>query len=181
MKILVDIRVAAHSFPVSDSSKERRTVLRESLAVTRNLAEAFRHHRLKEQPRELWIDTIWFVQRNLEEHISQVQRMGDVHRNAFQVILCIGSTSDDSALAIDFQISELEDGSRLSSTESKARPHEDLPLGDANSPQSYDSQTWTSMHNLLRRPWFKRRWIRQQAKLWLIAAMRRWVGGYYAI
>ena len=142
------------------------------LGVTRNLAEALRYLRFKDKPRVMWIDAICVDQQNLEERGRQVQRMADIYRNAERVVIWIDPASDDSALAIE-TLKTL--GSRIKVNwtllEMESSAGEDSHCGDLGFNLTYTNEIWTSIHSLIRRPWFKRLWIWQEVLLALMAVI----------
>jgi hypothetical protein len=71
-----------------------------TLAVTRNLESALRHLRLPDKGRILWIDAICINQNDFAEQSAEVSRMGTIYGRASQVIVWLGSGSEDSTLAM---------------------------------------------------------------------------------
>lgn len=75
------------------------------LSVTSNLASAL-HCLLKRGeknniPMSFWIDAICINQDDKSERENQVILMGDIYRQAAEVIVWLGPTADNSALAFD--------------------------------------------------------------------------------
>jgi hypothetical protein len=79
----------------------------ESFQVTKNLESALRHLRERTSERILWVDAICINQSDLEERLSQVERMAVVYQNAMEVRIWLGSISDVSVPTTDTQ-EELE-------------------------------------------------------------------------
>lgn len=149
---------------MSQQSPHTRTGQR--LGVTRSLAEALRYLRFKDRPRIMWIDAVCVDQHNLEERGRQVQRMADIYRNAERVLIWTGPASDDSALAIE-TLRTL--GSRIEVNwdlyELENSPGQDSHWADREVALKFNNETWTSIHSLIRRRWFKRLWIWQEVIL----------------
>jgi len=70
------------------------------LHVTLNLLIALKHLRRDHVPRILWVDAICINQEDLRERSSEVGRMGWIYSKADSVIAWLGSSSDNSALAL---------------------------------------------------------------------------------
>ncbi|KAI0103035.1 HET-domain-containing protein [Nemania sp. FL0031] len=70
------------------------------LRITRNLADALRHLRLRDRPRIMWIDAICIDQSNTQERSGQVQRMGRIYTLASRVVAWLGPSFPDSSLAL---------------------------------------------------------------------------------
>ena len=136
------------------------------LSVTQNLAEALRYLRFQDKPRVIWIDAICVDQRNQKERSCQVQRMADIYRNAERVLVWIGPARYDSALAIE-TLSTLSSRIEVDWNlyEMKSGAGEDSHWADREVALLYSNETWTSIHQLLGRPWFKRLWIWQEVLL----------------
>lgn len=56
-----------------------------------NLATALLAYRLPDAARRLWVDAICIQQEDLDERLSQVRMMGDIFRNATQVLCWLGA------------------------------------------------------------------------------------------
>ena len=65
--------------------------------------------RLKEEDRYIWIDALSIDQANTEERNHQVRMMGNIYKNAENVIVWLGLAKDDSDLAMK----TLADSTRL--------------------------------------------------------------------
>jgi hypothetical protein len=98
----------------------------------------------------------------------QVSRMGDIYRHAYRVVVWLGMESANSALTmrtladIGDQIEYSKDNSIMSAPECKEK--EWYYMTDASRIAS-DPGIWHAIHNLLRRPWFDRLWIKQEIQL----------------
>jgi hypothetical protein len=78
--------------------------------VSANLAEALRCLRHNHSPRVMWIDAICINQADNAEKSAQVVMMGDIYRNAADVLIFLGGNKDDSDLVMDYLELEDEDG-----------------------------------------------------------------------
>ncbi len=62
-----------------------------TLRIGANLATALVAYRRLDQPRRIWVDAICIRQDDLDERLSQVRMMGDIFRNATQVLCWLGA------------------------------------------------------------------------------------------
>lgn len=139
-----------------------------SLPVTKNLHEALEHLRFKNESRLLWIDAICVNQQDLKERGSQVQHMPDIYSSADSVLIWLGPHSDSSGDVMKYcnelgpQITrDLDRG-----TITAASPNDvDLDSEAFRSRMSPDVKLWSSICELLSRPWFGRLWIWQEVML----------------
>jgi hypothetical protein len=70
--------------------------------VSANLAQALRCLRHEDSPRVIWIDAICIDQSDDAEKSAQVALMGDIYRNAADVLIFLGSEEDDSDLVMEY-------------------------------------------------------------------------------
>jgi predicted AAA+ superfamily ATPase len=70
--------------------------------VSANLAQALRCLRLEDSPRVIWIDAICIDKSDDAEKSAQVARMGDICRNAADVLIFLGSEEHDSDLVMEY-------------------------------------------------------------------------------
>ncbi|KAF2097552.1 HET-domain-containing protein [Rhizodiscina lignyota] len=68
--------------------------------VTKSLHAALRHLRDARNPRVLWIDAVCINQKDDAEKSKQVARMADIYRTASRVLAWLGSSTNDSDLAV---------------------------------------------------------------------------------
>lgn len=131
-----------------------------------NLASALRHLRHPEKTRVLWADAVCISQTDVEERNAQVKRMRDVYSLAERVIVWLGPSTSDSALALETlryfskQVEYTIDdciGDAPGATEPR--------WWDAEYRLPYDDATWAALIALFRRPWFSRVWVLQEALL----------------
>ena len=138
------------------------------LSVTKNVHEALKHLRFKHESRLLWIDAICVNQQDLKERGSQVQRMPDIYGSADSVLIWLGPDSDSSRDVMRY-CDEL--GSRITRDLDRDRitaasPNDvDLNSEAFRSRMSPDVKLWSSICQLLSRPWFGRLWIWQEVVL----------------
>jgi hypothetical protein len=59
-----------------------------------------RHLRRKDEPRTLWVDAPCINQDDTLEREEQVQRMEDIYRLDYRVIVWLGTEEDESSLAL---------------------------------------------------------------------------------
>ena len=151
---------------------------RRSLSVTRNLADALIHLRLRDKPRKLWIDAICVNQADLKERGSQVKRMAKIYASATRVVIWLGCGNPKSERAIRM-ISSI--GSRIdvdwlaftvrSSCGASSPDFDEQYLegcADLDTPFDFDEGQVNSLADLLGRDWFERLWIWQE--IWLGSA-----------
>lgn len=127
------------------------------IRVTRNLSSALRYLRCEHAPRRLWVDAICINQADIEERGHQVGLMRDIFRLSERTVVWLGEESQDSALAIDL-ICELARMSREHNSRSWLSYESEKVLS------LYDP-AWRALTRLLRRPWFRRTWIVQEASV----------------
>ncbi|KIM98326.1 hypothetical protein OIDMADRAFT_91381, partial [Oidiodendron maius Zn] len=71
------------------------------LNVSANLFEALYHLRRIERKRLLWADAVCINQASDIEKSCQVSFMGEIYRNANDVVIFLGKERDDSAMVMD--------------------------------------------------------------------------------
>jgi len=111
------------------------------------------HNALKELRRikvlRIWIDFICIDQDNREEKNNQVPMMATIYSDSRCVFVWLGPEAGDSNLAMDFlenRVLNLRDIDRL--------------IEDPNA-----NAEWRAIGELIKRPWFTRRWIIQEIAL----------------
>jgi hypothetical protein len=130
------------------------------LSVTKNLACALDHLRLKDTSRTLWIDAICVDQENLEERGHQVGRMADIYRWAERVIVWIGPEQDDSSLAMDMLRNlgtniEVDWYLGLMKPSKKAEMGGETHWSDRSVVLPFKSDDGIPIRNLIYRSWFE--------------------------
>jgi hypothetical protein len=118
--------------------------------VTQNLRLALQHLRRKNEARILWVDAICINQMDFDEKSEQVGKMDKIYRQASNVCIWLGESSDDSDMAMSFLHKVL-----------------DLNLFDdlVRTANKETSKQWQAVISLMSRPWFSRRWIVQEIAL----------------
>jgi hypothetical protein len=110
--------------------------------ISTNLEAALRVLRYVDHPRILWIDALCINQKDVSEKEKQVGMMGTIFERAQNVVVWLGSESEDSNLAM--------------TTISKLNNVADL--------ETIEEPTWTALEHLFSRPWFTRIWVLQEFK-----------------
>ncbi|RYO87695.1 hypothetical protein DL766_009692 [Monosporascus sp. MC13-8B] len=118
--------------------------------IRRNLADALRHLRLPDSPR----------------NFAQVLRMSEIYRSATRVIIWLGGAADRSGLAmstVHFLGTQVEytQNAKYLPAPGCSMPRWFLPDVDLG----YDGDTLDSLYHLANRPWFARLWVLQEAQL----------------
>lgn len=115
------------------------------LYVGKNLEVALRHLRDTKRTRTLWIDALCICQYDNQERSEQVMRMADIFGQASNVCIWLGEAANHSDEAMEF-IDEVSHLGKL-----------DRLVKDART-----IRKWHALAELMRRPWFSRRWILQE-------------------
>jgi hypothetical protein len=110
--------------------------------VTKNLYSALVHLRHGSRPRMLWVDALCIDQDNIEERDEQIAKMGSIYSSARRVIIWLGERTEEVEGALQLV------------RKTRYTIDRDRTLVD-----------WSPVLNLLRRPWFQRTWIIQEAVL----------------
>jgi hypothetical protein len=117
--------------------------------VSQNLKSALRAMRRNNVVRLLWIDAICIDQSNIQERNEQVPKMDRIYGNAQNVCIWLGDADKESSDAIRFIkdiVGNLWGFDKL--------------IGDKG-----QGQKWKALANLMKRPWFSRRWVVQELAL----------------
>lgn len=122
------------------------------LALTRDLLNALRRLRRKDEAETLWIDQICINQADLEERGSQVQLMRKIYKSAVNVFIWLGDEADESSKAIKLI-------PRVSSDVPSRINPDGVRRGEIH---SGTPREWRALKALLSRPWFGRMWILQE-------------------
>lgn len=122
------------------------------LTLTKNLLNALRRLRRKDETETLWIDQICIDQENLEERGSQVQLMRKIYKSAINVLIWLGDEADESSSAIKLVPRVSDD------VPSRVYP-DGVRRGEIH---SGTPREWRALKALLSRPWFSRMWVLQE-------------------
>lgn len=138
------------------------------LLVTRNLLEALKAIRgdplAKTRERYLWVDAICTNQEDIPERNSQVAMMGRIYMMARTVVVWLGESLSQTSVAIQI----LETLAEIPASKYKLMK----PWGPDN-PMPYhllnlkiiERPDWSIFLSFIRRRWFERLWIMQEAVL----------------
>lgn len=116
--------------------------------ITANLESALRHLRPFSDVKYLWVDALCINQENHVEKGSQIPKMADIYNQATKVRVWLGEEEGNSDLALKF-IRRVLNLSKL-----------DQLVQDELTPNE-----WAAFLDLMKRPWFSRRWIVQEIAL----------------
>jgi hypothetical protein len=106
----------------------------------------------------IWIDAMCIHQSDDLEKNVQVRRMGDIYRNARQVVVWLGPSRQDSDLAMDWM--------EALSVTLPTIPHQpSFSMFQEYGLPDEDSMVWLSLGHLFRREWFGRLWTFQEVVL----------------
>lgn len=123
------------------------------LGLTKDLLNALRRLRRKDENEMLWIDQICINQEDLEERSSQVQLMRMIYKSAANVIIWLGDEADESSTAIKLIPRVSND------VPTSGRNPDGVRRGEI---RSGTQREWRALKALLSRPWFGRMWILQE-------------------
>jgi Heterokaryon incompatibility protein (HET) len=119
-----------------------------NIPITANLESALRHLRPSSEVKHLWVDALCINQENHVEKGSQIPKMADIYNQATKVRVWLGEKGEESDLALRF-IRRVLNLSQL-----------DQLVHDKLTPNE-----WAAFLDLMKRPWFSRRWIVQEIAL----------------
>jgi hypothetical protein len=149
-----------------------------TIDVTVSLHDALTDLRHRRRKRLLWVDAVCINQTDNEEKGQQVKLMGSIYSRARRVLIYLGKGEQGVGGAakdirwLDWKFMPLHIQRYSSRLAALGLPgtliHERLPR---MKPISEDEFNWGKVIKLLRRPWFQRTWIIQEA----ILAKRAWV------
>ena len=118
------------------------------IAIRPNLESALRQLRSPGNDKFFWVDALCINQQDYDEKSSQIPMMWEIYNGAFNVCVWLGTHYDESAKAMDF----IEEIVKLDNLEQLVQNTE-------------TSEKWAALSNIMRRPWFSRRWIVQEIAL----------------
>lgn len=161
------------NLPISvilDQSEEK------ALLVTPQLMMSLKRLRHPMKSRMLWIDQLCINQDNDDEKGPQIQLMGEIYRKAQRVIVWLGEDPlrwvfdppvrevGDAELLADMISAFTEVGNEASSSDLKLAEH----LIDVRLTihlETVEKRRLASIYEMLKRPWFRRAWVFQEASL----------------
>ncbi|KAH8669031.1 heterokaryon incompatibility protein-domain-containing protein [Xylariales sp. PMI_506] len=146
--------------PTLQGSSSFISIASASIQLTQNLDHALRKLRKDINPKDRqaywWIDAICINQEDIEERNSQVALMRNIYANALEVQVWLGDEYDDSTEAIQLV-------KNLSNPPLRGPAHPKPVYPDI--PRHKRLQNLASISSLLRRSWWDRVWVRQEAAL----------------
>jgi hypothetical protein len=117
--------------------------------IVPNLESALRAMRYTDRERILWTDAVCINQMNMVERNEQVPKMNKVYGQAERVCIWIGDSYENSDQALEFIQSKV-----LS-----------LWQFDKLCENLKEASNWAALINIMKRPWFSRRWVVQEIAL----------------
>ncbi|ATY63515.1 HET domain [Cordyceps militaris] len=151
------------------------------LRIGANLTRALLAYRRVDQPRRLWVDAICIQQDDLDERLSQVRIMGDIFRNATQVLCWLGAfqnPAEDESLALTaiqfLQEFNKDTGSHLGQIQSAIQKRnrgakDELEVAGDDDQRVFE--VWRAVKMFFDCEYFHRAWIIQEIGL----ARRAWI------
>ncbi|KAI8623732.1 heterokaryon incompatibility protein-domain-containing protein [Xylariaceae sp. FL1651] len=145
--------------------------------VRDNLRAALWHLRRPDRPRTLWIDALCINQQDNEEKSFQVQLMSSIYAAATTVIVWLGTSADDSDIAMDFLSGDISASDEKSETISSVAGNgidalgsdiRQLSIGSkegasrAHHDATKEDRIWEAVRNLASRPYWSRAWVLQE-------------------
>ena len=132
------------------------------LPIPANLEAALRALRYENAARYLWIDYICIDQGNTKERNEQVPKLNEIYGRATNVCIWLGEGNEESQKALHFIRTEV------------------LSLWDFDTlcGKLEHADHWLALINLMKRPWFSRRWVVQEislAKSGILYCGRDWI------
>ena len=121
---------------------------RYTIPIWPELENALRQLRLRDQPRNLWVDAICIHQNDSVEKNSQIPKMAEIYSEAINVCVWLGIEENNSDKALKFidRVLNLDEIDQLVINEKLV-------------------EEWNAFSKLIRRPWFNRRWIVQEVAM----------------
>jgi hypothetical protein len=114
----------------------------------------------------MWIDAVCIDQGNGDEKSKQVRMMADIFGKASKTLMWLGEAYDESNVALDWLIGI----SKMAKSDFDA-------LSDSEKlDRLFDVEAWNALCKLLQRPYFRRRWIIEEAALsqdpWIVCGKK---------
>ncbi|KAK6225481.1 HET domain-containing protein [Colletotrichum tabaci] len=148
----------------SNDLSESITVNRRRLPITKSLFHAMYHLR-RDTGRILWVDAVCIDQSNVAERGHQVGQMGDVYREAEQVLIWLGPSSYEIKILMDFLRALYRDTSRRKDAGDLSQAQENwlsTQQDTGSGRAALDDIRRQGLTSLLEEPWFTRVWILQE-------------------
>ncbi|KAK4444397.1 hypothetical protein QBC34DRAFT_385242 [Podospora aff. communis PSN243] len=144
--------------PVSECSIE---INGKRFLITKNLYEALQQLVLPDQDRVVWIDAICIDQTNKAEQGHQVEHMGDIYKEAAQVLYWLGPSTNYTETCFD-ALRALQDEAKKHPYNSWTREQWEQSWKSINEKRPYTDLAAEGLLQLMARPWFRRIWILQE-------------------
>ncbi|KAH6722715.1 heterokaryon incompatibility protein-domain-containing protein [Leptodontidium sp. MPI-SDFR-AT-0119] len=137
-----------HPIAMYDEQLQKLTLSNSVFYIQDNVAAALRHFRCEDADVNIWIDALCINQANDDEKTAQVSRMHEIYSMADYVCSWLGAGKPETRETFQFlnMILTLERLDKLIDSE-----------------QGLES--WMLVLQLLRHPWFRRRWVIQELVL----------------
>jgi hypothetical protein len=123
--------------------------------IRKNLLAALRRFQRPKDKIMLWIDAICINQKDGQEKSHQLSRMLEIYSKSYNVRIWIGDEEEkefsDNAMNFIEAAVDLKDLDRLV-----------VPIPDNPTVNNDTARLWAAFANLLKRPWFTRRWVVQE-------------------
>ena len=137
------------------------------LRLTSNLRSALCHIRSEKEVTNLWVDQICINQEDVVERSQQVSLMSSIYSNAKRVIIWLGDADSTSHQAMTF-VPVLYYNMCLHFESQgtgffKNKPNDKQLDGTEFIFPGIESSLWTALRQLLKREWFQRVWVAQEA------------------
>ena len=137
------------------------------LKLTSNLESALRHIRSEKEVTNLWVDQICINQMDLEERSQQVSLMSSIYSIAKRVVIWLGDADSSSHQAMTF-VPVLYHNLCLHFESQGTDFLKNTPYGKRLEGTDFilpgmESPLWTALTHLLKREWFQRVWVAQEA------------------
>jgi hypothetical protein len=136
-----------------------------TLAVTQNLAQALPYPRYPDGRRILWIDAICVNQTDLRERSQQVKLMANIFSMPRRVVVRLREEGNHSTLPFQ-ALKGFHTKAEMSWSTNTMKQASGDASGDTwadthTQPQFRDLE-WSSINDLIHRPWFERLWTWQE-------------------
>lgn len=162
---LIDYEAFSYAWGNNEKS-EVVIVDKRVLPVTENLHMALQHLRQEDIDRILWVDAVCIDQSNVAERGHQVTYMGSIYERANNVIVWLGSASEDAGLLIS-ALNMLQHQTSSQAFRTAKRTDADWryvwnKLQEKPSPSQRVRHLNSGLQELTRKSWFTRVWILQE-------------------